>query len=30
VPAPWALLGGVLVILRLGVFSYWMNGTGTV
>src|SRR5713226_561515 len=24
-PARWALLGGILVVLRLGVFSYWMN-----
>jgi hypothetical protein len=24
-PARWALLGGLLVLLRLGVFSYWMN-----
>jgi hypothetical protein len=25
VPAEWALLGGVLVWARFGVFSYWMN-----
>ena len=24
-PARWALLGGILVLLRLGIFSYWMN-----
>src|SRR6266436_5916467 len=24
-PARWALLGGVLVLLRFGLFSYWMN-----
>jgi hypothetical protein len=24
-PATWALLGGFLVVLRLGVFSYWNN-----
>ncbi len=24
-PARWALLGGVLVVLRLGVFSYWAS-----
>ena len=24
-PAPWALLGGGLAILRIGLFSYWMN-----
>lgn len=25
VPPQWALLGGVLAVLRLGVLSYWMN-----
>ena len=25
VPASWALLGGVLAIIRLGTFSYWAN-----
>ena len=25
-PAPWALLGGVLVLLQLGLFNYWMDG----
>lgn len=24
-PAQWALLGGVLVIFHIGIFSYWMN-----
>jgi len=26
VPAPWAVLGGVLVLLRVGLFNYWMDG----
>jgi len=26
VPPPWALLGGVLVFLRLGLFGYWIDG----
>jgi hypothetical protein len=25
-PAPWALLGAALAVLRLGILSYWMNG----
>jgi hypothetical protein len=25
VPAEWALLGGILVMCRLGLFGYWMN-----
>jgi len=25
-PSEWALLGGLLVVLRLGTFSYWDNG----
>jgi len=24
-PPPWALVGGVLVLFRLGIFSYWAN-----
>jgi hypothetical protein len=24
-PPPWALLGGMLAVVRLGTFSYWMN-----
>lgn len=24
-PPPWALLGGMLAVIRLGTFSYWMN-----
>jgi hypothetical protein len=24
-PPPWALLGGVFAVLRLGILSYWMN-----
>src|SRR5579863_3425650 len=24
-PPPWALLGGILAVIRLGTFSYWMN-----
>jgi len=26
VPAEWAFLGGILAMLRLGIFGYWMNG----
>ncbi len=26
VPAPWALLGASLSVLRVGILSYWMNG----
>jgi hypothetical protein len=26
VPRGWAFLGGMLAVLRFGVFSYWMNG----
>jgi hypothetical protein len=25
VPSSWALIGGVLVVLRIAIFSYWMN-----
>jgi len=25
-PPPWALYGGLLVVLRIGVLRYWMNG----
>ena len=25
-PPEWALFGGILVVLRMGIFGYWMNG----
>ncbi len=25
-PSAWALFGGLLIVLRLGIFSYWLNG----
>ncbi|HXR18201.1 MAG TPA: hypothetical protein VN777_18545 [Terriglobales bacterium] len=25
-PPSWALYGGILVVLRMGIFGYWMNG----
>ena len=32
-PPPWALLGGILAVLRIGLFSYWINtysGAGAI